>query len=330
MKLAILRKGQESAITYYRLTPWLELARQNNWQAHEFYPKQFTGDSAHLFDALIVSRPGSADELMAIVIAKNLGIKVIVDIDDLMWQIPVGNDAFRHYSPDVHDVLSRGLLWADAVIASTDALAKELQKEFDIEASVIYNRFNDRYIKPKPPTDNKGKLRVLWRGSNTHHEDLYAFRDAFREFDNVQFEFFGPVPWYFLENRGGKLKNLIVHSFKYDVLSYFRKLAELQPDFMVFPLEDNPFNRAKSNIAWIEAIQTGAAFIGTDLPEFDGLSFRQFNDTQTLYQIFAYLNEMPAIAKTESLKYIEQMQKHLKMNFNLSAENQKRAQILSK
>ena len=328
MKLAILRKPQESAITYYRLTPWLELARQNNWQAHEFAPKQFNADSAHLFDALIVSRPGSADELMPIVIAKNVGVKVIVDIDDLMWAIPVGNDAFRHYSPDVHDVLSRGLLWADAVTCSTDALRMELKAEFDIDAEVLYNRYNDRSIVMQKPSDWKGKIRVLWRGSNTHHTDLFKYRDAFQEFENVQFEFFGPVPWYFLEQYGGKLKNLICHSFKYDVLSYFQKLKELKPDFMAFPLEDNKFNRAKSNISWIEATQSGAAFIGPALPEFDGLKISSFEKPDELLEYFKYLDEFPRTAKAESIKFVNTMQEHLKYNFKLSDENQKRAQIL--
>ncbi len=45
-------------------------------------------------------------------------------------------------------------------------------------------------------------------------------------------------------------------------------IHRLQPAIMIVPLVDNDFNRAKSNIAWLEGCFAGAAVIAPDFPEF--------------------------------------------------------------
>ncbi len=58
-------------------------------------------------------------------------------------------------------------------------------------------------------------------------------------------------------------------------MKYFEILMDLKPEIMIVPLEDNKFNRGKSNIAWIEGTVAGASIITNDLPEFQmGLCLR--------------------------------------------------------
>ncbi len=44
-------------------------------------------------------------------------------------------------------------------------------------------------------------------------------------------------------------------------------LSEAAPSAMIFPLHEHPFNRCKSNIAWLEATFAGAACIAPDWAE---------------------------------------------------------------
>jgi glycosyltransferase involved in cell wall biosynthesis len=51
--------------------------------------------------------------------------------------------------------------------------------------------------------------------------------------------------------------------------AYARKLQEMPIDIMLAPLEDNPFNRCKSNIKWLEYSSCGIAGIYADLPPYN-------------------------------------------------------------
>jgi hypothetical protein len=62
----------------------------------------------------------------------------------------------------------------------------------------------------------------------------------------------------------------MVHSPMRDFLEYLQNdLPRFRPAIAFVALRDNEFNRAKSNIAWIEAAYAGAAVVAPNLPEFE-------------------------------------------------------------
>lgn len=293
MNIAILKKRMESAVSYYRLTPLLELARTDGHNVAILPPEHFTVDAAHSFDILFCHRP-SIKELAAIAIAKGIGVKVWIDLDDLLWKIHFASAAFQHYTPQEHDTLTRSLLAADVITCSTKALAKHIEQEFGRHAVVLPNAWNNRpgsdYIMPFKSADVR---TVLYRGSNTHDADVYSHRDAFREYDTIRYEFLGLQPWYLAKKYGGHLGTLNLNAFTNDVLSYFRRIYEINPQFFVVPLENTPFNECKSNIAWIEATMCGAVCIAPRyLPEFAAVPC-------LLYEDEAHLREMIGMIATE-------------------------------
>jgi len=267
INIALIKKPQESALTFYRTAPWIELAKEERLLITEFKPTDFTTDTARFYDVLICHRPGNITELTAIYIAKKLGIRVIVDLDDLLWNIPIGNEAWRFYNKDADDLLMRALINADIISVSTPALRDEVEMRFGKRPIVVRNAISPSlfYLHEEPKQlEEEEPIKILWRGSNTHAADLFTHRDAFINSKRIEWNFFGATPWFFLEDYGGHLPDFIQHTHTPNVLDYFAKLAEIRPNYIIVPLEQNTFNNCKSEIAMLEAWLVGAGCIAPE------------------------------------------------------------------
>jgi hypothetical protein len=327
MQIAILRKDNESAVSYYRTTPMLEMCRAQNWHCEQIHPKAFSFDTAHRFDILFCHRPGSDGEINALANAKIAGCKVWLDIDDLLWKIPISNDAAQMYNPRVHGYMLQAMENADVISCSTQELKNEIYLEFGKEAVVINNAWNNR-----PGSDhiespkNRIVKKALYRGSNTHAGDVYLHREAFRPCANIEWQFFGLMPWMLLKQYGGHLENVIINTWTSSVRNYFETLYAIGPDVLVFPLENNAFNRCKSNIAWIEATQSGAVCIAPSyMPEFADVPCLHYKDTADLIRILQLVSDGKSPLNSLHSESVDVM----KSRFALSEINRIRVSIAS-
>ena len=98
----------------------------------------------------------------------------------------------------------------------------------------------------------------------------------------------------------------------------------LQPNFVVVPLQDDPFNRCKSNIGWLEATYFGAVCLASCLPEFEKPGVVLVNDSDSLHAWFKDIDE--DFTQRELLFY-DSVQE-IKKNYLLSRVNQQRAEAL--
>ena len=328
IKIAILTKPIESATTFYRSSGVFGyLGRemsQFGWQVHNVTPKNMTPDMAAGYDIVFCHRPGTDDEITALRNAKLSGAKMWVDIDDLLWQIPASNPARMNNTPGHMENLRKGLVNADVITVSTPELSAQVKIEYGRESIVVPNAWNDYALpiqEPAPIVEGE-KIRIVYRGSNSHDGDLFAHRAAFREYENIEFIFMGCMPWYFYTNYGGHMTTIIQEAWNMDIFAYFQRLIQLKPHFVVFPLEDNTFNRCKSNIAAIEATVAGATPITPAyLREFNKIPGVRYTFTGDLENIFSNLKphhfrDYHAEAKT-----------YLETNLRLSEINKIRIRI---
>lgn len=327
MRIAILKKESESAVSYYRVTPMLEMCRVQNWHCEQINHKAFTFDTAHNFDILFCHRPGSDGEINALANAKIAGCKVWLDIDDLLWKIPISNDAAQMYNPRVHGYMLQAMENADIITCSTAELKNEIYLEFGKEAVVINNAWNDR-----PGSDhiespkNRIVKKALYRGSNTHAGDVFLHREAFRAYANIEWQFFGLMPWMLLKQYGGHLENVFINTWTSSVRNYFETLYAIGPDVLIFPLENNRFNACKSNIAWIEATQVGAVCIAPAyMPEFASAPCLHYKDTANLIRILQLVSEGKAPLNSLHTESVDVM----RSRFALSEINKIRVSIAS-
>lgn len=332
MRIAIVSKGDNNAVWYYRILPWLYLGRQNyEITVTVVNPANLNAFESVIpgYDVLIVQRPSARRDYEAMLLAKQYNVRVLVDYDDLLFQVPNVNIAAQHFGKDeVQETILNCYKLCDHVVVSTDPLADYIEQAFGKRPQVINNAHNDIVMPIFQPTMNEPKngiSTVLWRGSNTHLGDLMKYRDAFQDFANIDFHFWGAAPDLALgRDYGGHMDTWNYKPWQPGMPDYFKKGKILQPNFVVVPLEDNPFNRCKSNIGWLEATYFGAVCLASCLPEFEKPGVVLINDSDSLHAWFKDIDE--DFTQRELLFY-DSVQE-IKKNYLLSRVNQQRAEAL--
>lgn len=208
--------------------------------------------------------------------AQDLGLKVIVDYDDWLLDIPFDNETHTTYAnPGIRRNMEIIIKQADVITTSTRQL-RSLLTQIRGQSDVVlcpnglpidwFDRWRKRYTKPR---DSKS-VTVAWRGSKHHQMDLFHMRDAIvnasKRFENLKFKFVGYLPWFLVRS----VENVFSSELHIpdgqdwevrpptEVTHYFKNIIDVSPDVVICPLANTMFNRAKSSIAWQEAMWSGA------------------------------------------------------------------------
>lgn len=332
MKIAIISKGENNAVWYYRILPWLYLGRQNyEITVTVVNPANLNAFESVIpgFDVLVIQRPSARRDYEAMLLAKQYNVRVMVDYDDLLSRVPKSNPAAQHWNKDeTQEMALNCYKLADHVIVSTKGLSDWFENDYGKRPQVINNAHNDicmPIFQPKMNELKNGISTVLWRGSNTHSGDLMKYRTAFRDFADIDFHFWGEAPDVALSSEfGGFLDVWNYRPFTPGIPDYFKRLKLLQPNFLVVPLVESPFNDCKSNIAWLEATYAGAVCLATGLAEFDKPGCYVFNHPEGLERTFEHIDNNTTDWSEFYLNSVEEIKK----NYLLSRVNQQRAEAL--
>ncbi|WP_333679381.1 glycosyltransferase family 92 protein [Dyella sp.] len=219
----------------------------------------------------------------------------VFELDDLIQQIPVKSMFHGLMPKDVVKSLRRALSTMDRFVVSTDALADEF-KGFHSDIRVVLNRLPVDWWSDLSSQRRVGrKPRVGWGGGSSHRGDLELIADVVRDLaDEVEWVFFGMCP--------DKLRPY-VHEFHTGVPieEYPRKLASLNLDLALAPLEENAFNECKSNLRLLEYGACGFPVICTDIvPYQSGLPVTRVKNRykEWISAIRMHLDDLDATAKT--------------------------------
>lgn len=186
----------------------------------------------------------------------------IYSIDDLLTNVPEQSSAYkeikRHFA-DAKSRLRRALQSSDRLIVSTEPLA-ELCRDMIGDIKVIPNRLPKQPWLSVTSLSNQGpKPRVGWAGAQQHQGDLAIMHEVVKATaDEVDWIFMGMCP--------EDIKPY-VHEYHHFVpmSEYPAKLASLNLDLAVAPLEIHPFNESKSNLRLLEYGILGWPVICTDI-----------------------------------------------------------------
>ncbi|RDS82094.1 glycosyltransferase [Dyella monticola] len=184
----------------------------------------------------------------------------VFELDDLIQQIPIKSHFHGLMPKDIVKSLRRSLATVDRFVVSTDALAEQF-KGFHSDIRVVLNRLPMDWWGDMPKSQRRAgsKPRVGWGGGSSHRGDLELIADVVRDLaDEVEWVFFGMCP--------DKLRPYI-HEFHAGVPieEYPRKLASLNLDLALAPLENNVFNECKSNLRLLEYGACGFPVVCTDI-----------------------------------------------------------------
>lgn len=196
------------------------------------------------------------------------GTKIVADCDDLFTDIPAGNLARMHWNMRRKRVHRELLEEADFTVVSTPRLAQEF-------GGTVCPNYMDpsKWNNPRGPDRSKGGVYeydvVIYCPAGTGRAEDYlnkevAFRRVLDELPYVKILCMGWTPAWAQDYFGRVVFGEWVDFKFYPILTQW-----IAPDIVVSPMEHNEFNKAKSNLKWLEAGMMNACFMGERWGEYE-------------------------------------------------------------
>ncbi|PCH64133.1 MAG: glycosyl transferase [Gammaproteobacteria bacterium] len=200
-------------------------------------------------------------------------IPFVTDIDDLKTDLPDKNCSKRFVAKDVRSRLRKFLSYFDRLTVSTEPLAKAYKNLID-DVAVVPNRIDNTLwgdLLPQRRTSNKP--RVGWVGAQQHHGDLEIIIDVVKQTAHE-------IDWIFMGMCLEELKPYIKEEHQFvSFMDYPEKMASLNLDLAVAPLEMHAFNEAKSNLRILEYGALGWPVVCTDIYPYQNAPVKRVNNT---------------------------------------------------
>lgn len=187
-------------------------------------------------------------------------MRTIVMLDDLITHTPKDHPSYQSTPRNGRQLMRQIFSNADRAIVSTEPLL-QLLREFMEDVHLVPNALREDLWGHLVSLRRVGKKpRVGWAGAQQHKGDLAIIADVVkRTADSVDWIFFGMCPH--------EIRPYVAefHNFEVGVEAYPAKLASLNLDLAVAPLEQHPFNEAKSNLRLLEYGILGLPVVCTDI-----------------------------------------------------------------
>ncbi len=210
--------------------------------------------------------------------ARSEGKPVIFDIDDLIFELPADHpDRLNGYYEDSLVDMLRGLVDADAVTVSTEPL-RAYYRAFNDNIVVLPNYLDGQVWRNLPLQRHRDAAAhepvvIGYMGGESHLRDLEYIEPVLRRLA----ERYGKN--LILRFYGGKPPAALVESFDLCPVEWlpldskdYRRFAELfaqaRCDIAIAPLVDNPFNRCKSPIKFLEYSALSLPAVYSNIPPY--------------------------------------------------------------
>lgn len=185
--------------------------------------------------------------------------KIALEYDDYLLNVPLKNGNRQEFPQHMIKSFRKVMERADWIVVSTSPLA-DAYSRFHDDIRVAQNRlapdqwghlFSQRGVSKKP--------RVGWAGGSTHAGDLQILLPLIKALE-------GKIEWVFMGMKPQNVHCEFHPGVPFDM--YPEKLASLNLDLALVPLEINQFNECKSNLRLLEIGTCGVPIIATDIEPF--------------------------------------------------------------
>lgn len=222
-------------------------------------------------DVIVFQRPNRKEMYDLMTFLKKRGKKVLFENDDTYLEgigiklERLDSDKARERAKELSGWTNKCLSIADGAIASTEFLADEYRKVN--KNTVVLKNCIDPLDEFPVKKNETGKFRVGFIGSVTTNDDYIHIKDAIRALDErgdvtlvvhgIKYKDGSTLDFMRSDKEfWDSLKNVEYHPYV-PVNEYMSTLASLSLDLVVIPREDSYFNRAKSNLKFLEASLLG-------------------------------------------------------------------------
>ncbi|MDM9593115.1 glycosyltransferase [Pseudomonas guariconensis] len=238
-----------SAVGHYRvIQPFIELEGAGKVIGHVAHETPHTVQLARMNPDVIVLQlrhtAGTASDIERI--GRISSARRVFEVDDYVLAAPSKNSHARNKPADIEQHLRRSIGLCDRVVVTTDALANALSSMHKDIRVVPNTLVPHLWTGLQSRRRTSSKPRVGWGGGTSHTGDLEVIAEVVRELA-------GQVEWVFFGMCPEGLRHY-VHEFHpvVGLLDYPRKLASLNLDLALAPLEHHIFNDCKSNLRLLE------------------------------------------------------------------------------
>lgn len=186
-------------------------------------------------------------------------IFVTYAVDDVLGNLPRKHYLYNFQAREGKSRMREGLAHCDRLIASTEPIA-DYCRDMIGDIVVVPNRLEGNLWQGLSSQRGVGKKpRVGWAGAQQHLGDLELIREVVESLANE-------VEWVFMGMCPDFLKPYVAeeHAFV-PFKDYPAKLASLNLDLAIAPLEQHLFNEGKSNLRLLEYGIMGWPVICTDI-----------------------------------------------------------------
>ncbi len=217
-------------------------------------------------DVALVQRPCSMEHINCINLLKEHGTPVWIDYDDDYINTSKNNPRYgTGLDLRMAETVKQALKLADVVTVTNEHL-KRTYSEFNSNIKVIPNAMDDRLLGLQKESVTPVNA-VLWRGNDLQKRDIGAFKKEilhiYRNGDTCHWNwmFAGWDPHWITDEMESTDPKRLQKRPGIEMFEYHRQLCETNWGIIIKPLEDNTFNRSRSNITWFEACMSGSVCI---------------------------------------------------------------------
>lgn len=295
IKVFILNEKKYDGVTWYRYVQMANKAKELGLAQVEFINPHVTEEQlAQILantDIYLARANPSMLAIRGILDKFNVSKPLVIDMDDGFDNVDPFADIYRNLGTKDVQLEDKTYLWQDGVngfdikankervktfkdvISGADMVTvttfelKNYVAKFNPKVAVIPNSIDLEKF-PQVKVDRKD-IRLVYAGGSTHYADLMMIKPALDELmrnnPNLHFHFLG-VPFK------GVTKDMPqdrVHSYGWvnaDAHGY--RLACIDGDIGICPLQDTKFNRLKSSVKYYEYSAVGMATVATDIPPY--------------------------------------------------------------
>ena len=224
---------------------------------------------------IIFNRPlGSGISAQILKELRQLHKKFIIDIDDLLLSdFAAFSGRYKSgkisYENTVNNMYLQSLCFSYSQImsVSTKLIADEIYNKFGLKSFLLPNVISTKYLQNSKRYIHSGLNLLYASGSDTHGFDAASvYLDLFNfmaKHKDVTLTIIGTSNFQAGFN---------IFKDRVQVIPFvdFESMLKIyaQNDLLLIPLDDNPFNNAKSNIKYIEAGAVGTPVLAKDCAEF--------------------------------------------------------------
>lgn len=211
--------------------------------------------------------------------ARKHGVKLVLDLDDDLWDIRKDNTAYTAYHKGSEALINFSCICDDVDYITTtssylrNVITHNTYKTHD-KIKVFPNYVDLELYKYKPPFKDTTEIQIGYFGSTSHFIDLQeeefekGINKIMRDYPNVILKTVGAfIPRY--KHKWGQRYE---HGFG-DV-DIYRWISDKFPlfikecDFFAVPLSEDTYNRCKSPIKWLEISSAGKPAVWQDIRQY--------------------------------------------------------------